>query len=273
MTWRYNFTVEHRPAARHQSADALSRCPDGRRLAVSTSDLDKDVVVGIFSDSWRERRVSPLVDGRLGARRSGPRHGRRPSPAGRFAFCANWLACEMSGRTFPTVFLNSGRVDGGAPLLYVRRSRRHSCQFDSGGASGFSIQDLHVGLGKASAVCRLCLWFPDWRAAARDAVRTCTSCQLTRPSPPRDKTATWPPAGPWERLHVDFSELDKRTFFVIFDAVVADWTNGPKTSEAIRVLCTAFRAHGCARLLSPTTVQLLPQRISTPFYVTAASHR
>jgi len=56
-----------------------------------------------------------------------------------------------------------------------------------------AIPNLHVGLGKASVVCRLYLWFLGRKTAVWDAVRTCTSCQLTRPNPPRDKTASWTP--------------------------------------------------------------------------------
>jgi len=89
----------------------------------------------------------------------------------------------------------------------------------------------------------------------KEVVRTCTSSQLTRPYPPLDKTASWAPVEPWKRLLVDFGELDTRTFFDIFDAgtgyVIAHWTNGPKTSEAIRVLRTAFRVHGlCSTVVS-----------------------
>jgi len=182
----YNFTVEHRPVARHQNADALSRCPDGRRLAVSTSDFDKDVVAGIYfltpggNDEYHLSLTAALA----------PSEAARATAADpllqdvlRFVL-AGWPA-KCPGERFQPYFriregltvvrdclMHGDRVVIPASLIHAVRQ---------------AMQDLHVGLGKASAVCRLYLWFPSWKAAVRDAVQTCTSFQLTRPNPPRDR--------------------------------------------------------------------------------------
>jgi len=110
------------------------------------------------------------------------------------------------------------------------------------------IHDLHVGIERCKALCRLYFWFPTLDQVIADTVNSCPACQLTRSSPPPDKSASWPPAAaPWDRLHLDFGEIDGRTFCIIVDAgtgwVECDWVSRPKTSEAIRLLRRAFRTH------------------------------
>ena len=213
----FNFTVEHRPAARHQNADALSRCPERRRLAVSTSDLDKEMVAGIYfltpgeNDEFRLSLTAALAPGEVARATAAD-----PLLQDVLHFVRTGWPKECPGeRLRPYFRIREGLTVVRDCLMYGNRVVIPASLIP---AVRQAIQDLHVGLGKASAVCRLYLWFPGWKTAVKDAVRTCMSCQLTRPNPPRDKTASWPPAGPWERLHVDFRELDNRTFFVAFDA-------------------------------------------------------
>jgi len=272
----YNFTVEHRPAARHQNADALSRCPDGRRLALSTSDLDKDVVAGSYfltpvgNDEYHLSLTAAVAPGEVARATAAD-----PLLQDVLRFVQACWPARCLGERFQPYFriwealtvvrdclMYGDRVVIPASLILAVRQ---------------AIQDLHVGLGKASVVCRLYLWFPGWKTAVKDAVRSCTSCQLTRPNPPHDRTASWPPAGPWERLHVDFGELDNRTFVVIFTPERAMSSRIGQMAQRHRrpSACCALRSARmvCARLLSLTMVQPLPPRISTPFYVTAASPR
>jgi len=252
----YHFTVEHRPASMHSNCDALSRCPD-RRSPPNEDDVstaEREVIAGIYYISQdcppegrlelpealapgavaRATKADPILREVLHYVHKGwpsacPRDALRPYFRHRHALSIVG-DCLMYGDrvVLPQVF---------EPVAHQL------------------IQDLHVGREKAFALCRLYLWFPTWRRVVKHAVDSCESCQQTRAHPPRRKQATWPSAGRWERLHVDFGEIDRRSFFVIMDAgtgyVVADWTSGQSSADAIRVLRNAFRTHGlCSVLVS-----------------------
>ena len=96
--------------------------------------------------------------------------------------------------------------------------------------------DLHVGVKRTKSSARMHCWFPTLDAEIDRMVGSCERCQKTRPQAPKAKSDTWPEAGPWERLPIDYAEIDGQTFCVLVDAgtgwIDVEWTSGPHLSEA-----------------------------------------
>jgi len=122
---------------------------------------------------------------------------------------------------------------------------------------------LHVGERWTKSFARMHCWFPSLNADIERMVRACETCQRTREQSPRSKSDTWPPAGAWGRLHIDYTYIDAKIFCVLVDAgtgwIDAAWTSGPTAAGAMSFLSQNFRILVCAKRSCQTTAAALFQ--------------
>ena len=87
---------------------------------------------------------------------------------------------------------------------------------------GILLKDLHSehsGMVRMKRVARQHVWWPNIDKAIEEVVRMCTLCQENGKKPPQSHgTWSWP-AGPWNRLHLDFAgPFMGRMFLVVVDS-------------------------------------------------------
>ena len=60
----------------------------------------------------------------------------------------------------------------------------------------------HMSISKTKNLARYYVWWPKIDEDIETLVKSCESCQLNRNDP--DKHSTQYPAGPWQRIHIDY---------------------------------------------------------------------
>jgi hypothetical protein len=77
----------------------------------------------------------------------------------------------------------------------------------------------HSGVVKMKSLSRSYLWFPGLDGAIEDLVGACGACQALQKEPPPVPLMPWEyPQNVWERVHIDFFELEKKYYFLLVDA-------------------------------------------------------
>ena len=77
----------------------------------------------------------------------------------------------------------------------------------------------HPGIVKMKAMSRSYLWFPGIDAAIEELVGSCGVCQAMQKDAPTVPLIPWEyPCSCWERIHIDFAELNKQNYLIVIDA-------------------------------------------------------
>ena len=98
------------------------------------------------------------------------------------------------------------------------------------------LHETHPGVSKMKALARSYIWWPGMDGEIVEVVKNCTSCQVTRPSPPMAQLHPWEwPSKPWSRLHIDFA------WATWLDVQVMQSITTAKTIEKLRAI---FATHG-----------------------------
>lgn len=81
------------------------------------------------------------------------------------------------------------------------------------------LHSSHLGIVKTKCNARSRMWWPGIDGDIERWVGSCSECAAVRAAPPRAPPAPWPrPAGPWQRLHIDYMSIGQRDFLVVVDA-------------------------------------------------------
>lgn len=66
---------------------------------------------------------------------------------------------------------------------------------------------------------RSLFWWPSLEEDIENVVNSCDICQQQRSMPATAPVHTWKWAScPWERIHLDYAEVNKQMFLVVMDA-------------------------------------------------------
>jgi transposase InsO family protein len=77
----------------------------------------------------------------------------------------------------------------------------------------------HPGIVKMKGLARSYLWWPKIDAELESTVRTCTTCQEHQRNPETVPIHPWEfPANPWERIHLDFAQINGQEVLIAIDA-------------------------------------------------------
>ncbi|GBN02150.1 Uncharacterized protein K02A2.6 [Araneus ventricosus] len=81
------------------------------------------------------------------------------------------------------------------------------------------LHNEHPGIFRMKQFARAYFWFPKIDKFIENFVNKCIPCQLTRSSAPKVKSNFWPLSGkPFERVHIDFAELENRNVLIVKDS-------------------------------------------------------
>lgn len=81
------------------------------------------------------------------------------------------------------------------------------------------LHESHMGAVKMKSLARGYFWFPNLNLHIEDLVKKCEACIMYSSSSAKSQICPWPwPNAPWERIHVDFCELNRKNYLVILDA-------------------------------------------------------
>lgn len=81
------------------------------------------------------------------------------------------------------------------------------------------LHSSHMEVVRMKNFARGYIWFPNLDKEIENIVQNCQNCIFHSNAPARAEISPWPvPSGPWERLHIDFCELDRRFYLVVVDA-------------------------------------------------------
>lgn len=111
------------------------------------------------------------------------------------------------------------------------------------------LHSTHLGIVKKKNLARSYFWFPHMEEKIEQITKNCPSCIYHATSPPKVKIVPWPtPRGPWERLHIDCFEYNKKYYLVVIDGYTK-WVevvpmSNISTSLTIMVLRTLFSRFG-----------------------------
>lgn len=112
------------------------------------------------------------------------------------------------------------------------------------------LHDSHQGASKMKALARSYIWWPNMDQEIETVVRSCSSCQEHRNSPPVAPLHPWEwPSHPWSRLHLDYAGPFMGHMYLILvdahskwlDAMVMGSISAAKTIEKLR---RVFATHG-----------------------------
>ncbi len=78
----------------------------------------------------------------------------------------------------------------------------------------------HPGVSRMTALARCFVWWPGIDQAIRERVEQCSSCQVTRSSPPKAPLQPWRwPTRLWARIHIDFAgPMPGKMYLIVIDA-------------------------------------------------------
>ncbi|CAG9117875.1 unnamed protein product [Plutella xylostella] len=125
------------------------------------------------------------------------------------------------------------------------------------------LHSTHLGVVKMKCNARARMWWPGIDADIERCVGACGTCVSVRAAPPREPPAPWPrPAGPWQRVHIDYMSLGQSVYLVVVDSY-SKWVecllmnNGTSTSALISKLKYLFSVFGiCNTLVSDNDAKI-----------------
>ncbi|XP_017875587.1 uncharacterized protein K02A2.6-like [Ceratina calcarata] len=120
------------------------------------------------------------------------------------------------------------------------------------------LQELHVGhfgIVRMKALARGHCWWPNINSEIEHLVRNCTNCLVNQHRPPGVEKHIWePPAGPFERVHIDYAGPFRDRYFLILVDAYTKWpevhiTRGMTCKETITVCKRIFSTFGIPNIL------------------------
>lgn len=116
------------------------------------------------------------------------------------------------------------------------------------------LHEGHPGITHMKALARSHLWWPGLDQDIQQCVSQCSPCEAVHNMPAAAPLIPWSwAAAPWERIHVDYAEINKQHFLVITD-VHSKWmevfpTQLMTAEKTIDLLRHLFAAYGLTKEL------------------------
>lgn len=235
----YDYDIQYKRSSDHANADALSRLPcqcdteegvdDGGVFCVSYVD---ELPVSA-TDIATETRHDPILSKVLDLTLSGwPKYVPNPDLQP-FHVRKDELSTDQ------------GCVLWGSRVIIPPKYQKRLLS---------ELHDGHPGMTRMKALARSFLWWPGIDQEIEHCVGKCTPCDITQNRPAAAPLHPWSWAtSPWERVHVDFAEINKQHYLLLVD-VYSKWlevlpinqTSAEKTSQLLRNL---FASYGLPKVL------------------------
>lgn len=230
----YDYDIEYRNTSKHGNADFVSRCPVPSNRANKHDSFDVYMMSNIErmpvtdSDVRRETRNDPLL-GKVVSMLQMNRWLTDDPDIAPFVTRRNelslWNGCIMWG----------SRVVMPTKLQPVILEELHAA---------------HLGIVKMKAIARSFVWWPKMDKAIENVAASCESCQVAAVAPAKASVHPWLlPAGPWQRVHIDFAGPYMGNMFLVVCDAYSKWPevkimNTTTTTATIDALYEIFSRLG-----------------------------
>eukprot|EP00731_Ephydatia_muelleri_P032647 Em0024g191a len=231
----YQYKIEYIPGSENVCADCMSRLPAQATVAKGNDILAMDVsslpvtATDISKGTRTDKDLSTVLQF--------VRHGKWPSSLAEsykpYFRRQNELSCQDD------CLLWGQRV-------IIPKSLRHKLLEE--------LHQGHIGISRMKALARSYIWWPELDKDIEDLAASCDQCKRVASMPELAPRHPWQyPSAPWDRVHVDFGEWNKRHFLVMVDAY-SKWPEvrvmSSTTSQyTIEVMQDIFATHGFPRIL------------------------
>nr|XP_039272254.1 uncharacterized protein K02A2.6-like [Styela clava] len=110
------------------------------------------------------------------------------------------------------------------------------------------LHERHKGIGSTRRLAQESVYWPGISSDIKDTVgncRICASIQLSQAKEPMQPQDV--PSGPWQKVGMDYFELDNKPHIVMVD-YYSNWIEiDPVSSMSVNTLITVCRKHFCRR--------------------------
>ena len=201
----YDYDIEYRSSGKHANCDALSRLPDPTPSSVacdsnvySISPLDDDDFPVRAEQIATATRTEPVLSRVHAYVLSGWPDKCNDEALKPFFAKRNELSCDQ------------GCILWGSRVVVPPKFREKILQ---------ELHWEHPGICSMKAIARSYVWWPNLDNAIENLVKECSACQDSRQTPSKLPLHPWKwPTRPFQRVHIDFFEFEKRNFLVLIDS-------------------------------------------------------
>lgn len=262
----FDFSIEHRPGARHQNADALSRRPQEVEMDNSCQEGVEARCGGIFFGgkfSSEEVKRAQRKDPRLAPLMSGLEVKRRPTwkEIARFGVSTKslWMQWEQLELSAGILYRSFVRVGFGKILQMVVpfEMKRSVLQL-----AHDHLTAGHLGQARTLEKIRQSYFWVNYRQDVVDWVRSCVKCQRRKGTPQKRRAALQTSAVgfPLERVAMDImgplpvSERGHRYVLVVMD-YFTKWAEAfPLPNQEAQTIAEVFVTHFVCRYGMPSQI-------------------
>ena len=245
----YDYRLEYRPGSKQGHCDALSRLPRAG-TAVSCVPVPAEVVHLV-----EFMNASPVTVTQIGLWTS-----RDPvlSAVYRCVRDGGWESGNALGSDFHPYTCRAGELSiqegcvlWGSPVIIPPQGRASVLKL---------LHEGHPGENRTKMLARMYVWWPKLDDDVSVMVRNCDTCQQLGSKAPQAPLHPWQwPSRPWERVHVDYCELEGRMFLILIDAH-SKWidvhpTRGSDSEVTMDKLRLSFSAWGMPHVLVTDNAQ------------------
>lgn len=231
----YQYKIEYIPGSENVCADCMSRLPAQMAVAKDNDILAMDV--SSLPVTANDIAKGTRTDRELAIVLQFVRHGRWPS-----SLAENYKPYfrRQTELSYQDDCLLWGQ------RVIIPKSLRHKLLEE--------LHQGHIGISRMKALARSYIWWPELDKDIEDLAASCDQCKRVASMPELAPRHPWQyPSAPWDRVHVDFGEWNKRHFFVMVDAY-SKWPevramSSTTAQHTIEVMQDVFATHGFPRIL------------------------
>ncbi|XP_041435047.1 uncharacterized protein K02A2.6-like [Xenopus laevis] len=234
----YDYDIVYRRSQDHGNADALSRLP-----CPYTTDVQDESV--IFQVSFADELPISCKD--IAAATS-----RDPLLAKVWDFTSTGWPNYSSDKILKPYFekrdelsMDQGCLLWGIRVVIPPKYRQRLLH---------ELHEGHPGVNRMKARARGYLWWPGLDQDIENFVSQCTACASVQNQPPTAPLHPWTWAtSPWERIHIDYAEINQQTFLLVIDSY-SKWlevlpTKISTSEKTITLLHNLFASYGLPKEL------------------------
>ena len=250
----YQYDICYKPGKEHCNADGLSRLPITDTPATEVSHINLLADIDSSPITASEIRASIKKDLVLSKVRGYLREGWPDKKALDASFQPFYTKREeLSIEDDMVLYGERVVIPNDNELKQCLLAELHSC---------------HPGIVKMKLLARSYIWWPNIDDALENQVKVCTECQENQRSPSKIPIHPWEfPENPWERVHLDYAQIDDKEVLIAVDAF-SKWIEAipmsSTTAQAtIKVVRQLFARHGIPETIVTDNG---PQFVSQEFF-------
>ncbi|XP_064464346.1 uncharacterized protein K02A2.6-like isoform X3 [Ornithodoros turicata] len=140
------------------------------------------------------------------------------------------------------------------------------------------LHEGHPGVTRMKMLSRSHVWWPKLTTCIEEAVKGCSTCQLTQNAAPKIQGLSWGwPTRRWQRVHLDFAYYKNEWFLVLVDAyskwVDVQYMKSTTAANTVETLRTVFAAFGLPeKIVTDNGPQFVSDEFSNFLRTNAVQH-